>query len=181
MTPREEPDPLALALDGDEEALEFVLGGICAPVFDLALHLRGPRDAADAAAGALAELARLLRRGGPLPAEDPVAIPARALLEPGDGLPPPGGALAAVPPRERRALLAACAADLEGEALAHALGVAPSDARSLVENALRSAGGEDRVREELDRVAGASPLPPGLVDRALAESGGEPEAPPSAP
>lgn len=170
----EKPDPLELAREGDEDALEQVLGGVVAPVFDLALHrYRQPVRAALATIEGLRALADVIRNGGPIP--EPVAEAARGVLASGkEAEPVPAGtpldvALAAIDADQRCALLAAFACDLDGDELAHALGVDPRKALALYTFGLEALGlDREDLRDALDARAAETPLPPGLIDRALA-------------
>jgi hypothetical protein len=160
-------DPITRALAGDEDALEEVLGNLAAPTFDLAVHLFGS-DAEQPTISALARLAAVVRAGPPLPIDDPLAIPARHLLIlAADSLPsdPAFGHLSTI---ERKALLAATAVDLEGEAVAFALGLALAETQVLLQNLQSKLQAPEAIRDLLDEHAAKYPMPRGMVDRALA-------------
>lgn len=171
------PTPLELAFQGDEDALEQVLGGVVAPLFDLALHLRRQPVLAElATVDALRAVAEAVRAGA-LPHADPLTVAARHLLDacaraPAEPRPPARGpieaALEALPPSERAAVLAACAADLDGADLGFVLGLPPARGDALVLVALRKLQrSAAELRSALDVAAAEVRLPAGMVDRAL--------------
>ena len=172
--PDKNPDPLELARAGDEEALDKVLGYVIAPVFDLALHrYRQPERAERAAIDGLRALATGIRSGGP--ESSPVAEAVRGVLGSGDEAAPlPDGtaldrAMAALDADQRRALLASLACDLEDDELAYALQVDGRTALDLCAAGLRAADlDRNALREAMDARAAQTPLPQGLIDRALA-------------
>ena len=170
----QKPNPLELARGGDEDALEKVLGGVVAPVFDLALHrYRQLTRAEQATVEGLRALAVAVRGGGPdgsLMAEAVLAV-----LASGDEAERrPGGkqldvALMPLDADQRRAVLAAIACDLDEDELAYALQVDRQTALKLYAFGLEAiALDRESLRESMDARAAETPLPPGLIDRALA-------------
>ncbi len=178
MSAREEiPSPLEAALAGDADAIERVLGGVTAPIFDLAVHVhRHPVRAELGAIIALRDLAGWIRSGR-LPHADPLAVAGRALVQ---DVPAPGAEPSILPAtplqeslddlaaEERIAVLAGSALGLEGDDLAFVLGC------SLAEAARRWREGlagihldEEALQDALDEEAACVPLARGLVDRAL--------------
>jgi hypothetical protein len=167
--------PLIRALDGDEDAVEQVLGSVCAPLFDLSLHIhREPVRAELLTVVALRKLASDIRSAAITPDKDPLVVGARHLLASPDNepAPPPGTELQrrllALDRLQRRAVLAAFALDLDPAELGDALEVTPPQAESLIQDALRRLDLQpDEIRDALDTVAAQVPLPRELVDRAL--------------
>ena len=168
------PDPLELARGGAEDALEQVLGGVVAPVFDRALHrYRQPVRAELATVEGLRRLAESLRGGGP--SSSPVAEAARGVFESGPEVLPASVstplevALSRLSSHQRATILGATACDLDAEELAYAL---QRDLQTTVEIHAAAmdilAMDADELRDTLDEEAGRTPLPPGLTDRALA-------------
>ncbi|HMS18085.1 MAG TPA: hypothetical protein PKA37_14670, partial [Planctomycetota bacterium] len=165
-------DPLVLALEGDMDALEEVVGSLSAPTFDLAVHLFGA-SAEGPATEALEHLARTIQNGPPLPAPDPLAIPARFLLDRAPHPPPSGSAFADLRKLDRAVLLLALALDLEGPSLAFALEMEEAQASHHLAQVLLTVASEDDARDRLDEVASRYPLPRGMVDRALENAASE--------
>jgi hypothetical protein len=161
-------DPITRALNGDEDALEEVVGSLAAPTFDLAVHLFGS-GAEQPTIGALAELAQALRAGPPLPTLDPLAIPARHLLSLATDAPVVDQAFSQLNSQEYRGVLASMVVDLDGEALAYALQIAASDAQALLKSGHSKLAGRDSLRDLLDAHASKFAMPRGMVDRALAD------------
>ena len=122
----QKPDPLELARGGDEEALDKVLGGVIAPLFDLALHrYRQLTRAERATVEGLRALADAIRNGGP--DASPMAEAVRGVLRSDhEAEPQPDGeqldrAMAALDADQRGAVLASLACDLEDDELAYVL------------------------------------------------------------
>ena len=174
----EGPSDLELALGGDEDALESVLGGLVAPLFDLALHLADehPGPAEEATVLALRELVRAVRSGS-LPHPEPLMVAARHLVQSVDDrrITPHGGgaflaAVSKLQPGSRRALLVAYALDADPAELAYVLDLSVPDAASDKSHALKLLElSDERIVESLDALAAEVPLPRGLIDRALAD------------
>ena len=170
----QKPNPLELARGGDEEALEKVLGGVVAPVFDLALHrYRQPARAEHATVQGLRALAAAIRDGGP--DGSLVAEAVRAVLASGDEAEPrPGGkqldvVLMTLDANQRRAVLATIACDLDEDELAYALELDRQAALDLYTIGIEATAlDREGLRESMDARAAETPLPPGLIDRALA-------------
>ncbi|MAG57176.1 MAG: hypothetical protein CMJ83_12860 [Planctomycetes bacterium] len=168
------PDPLERARDGDEDALEQVLGGILAPLFDLALHYwRQPVRAELATVVGLQGLARVVRDGGPPDGVSPLAVAVEHLFASTERPPARTSSpddlhrrLGDLEDDRRRAVLAFLACDLDEAELIRALG--RSNARALLDVGLSELdGSESEIRQSLDEEAARTALPPGLVDRAL--------------
>jgi len=166
------PDPLEQARQGDEDALEQVLRGVLAPIFDLSLHLfRQPVHAELCTVAALRALVHDIRAGGP--EVTPLGAAAAHLLEnPAPATPavvgpePVDGALASLEEPARRAILAVLACDLDGDELVTSLG---PDAPEDYHRGMALVGfPAEAIRGRLDEVAAATALPFGIVDRALA-------------
>ena len=162
-------DPLKLAQAGDEDCLEEILGNVCAPVFDLALHLFGPKEAEGSAIAALRVLAQVIRSTEPLPSEEPLTVAARALTEAApDTAPGEGGVASDLSPVRRRALVCALALDLTGQDLAYALNCTATEAQSHAQAAIEELGtSAESIRGRLDAFASKTPMPRGMVDHAL--------------
>ncbi len=164
---------MELAREGDEDAMEQVLGGVVAPLFDLALHrYRQPVRAELATVEGLQLLVSALRQGDVSPS--PVAVAARGVLRSGAETRPASIAtdlersLEALSVSQRTALLAAASCDLDAEELGHALEMDLDQAEELHrEAATRFELDPAELRDALDQVAGRTPLPTGLVERAL--------------
>ena len=168
------PDPLDLARTGDEDALEQVLGGIVAPLFDLALiRFHQPARAETAVVEGLHAAATTIR-GGNLEST-PLAIAAREVLAPRPDVPELTTqasdieqVLESLAEPERLAVLAVVACDLDADELGHALTRTPEEASDLVTRGMSSLDlSSEALRDAVEERAAAVALPFGLIDRAL--------------
>jgi hypothetical protein len=164
------PSTLDRALAGDNEALEHVLEGIVAPLFDLAFHALGEVSEARAACAATLEALAEELRGGRSHHRDPL-VHAAALFWRGQPATSPGRSLVLEPSstvlssRERRAALTVLVVDLEGEDLARALGISQAEAEKVASAAALKLGGHpEGWRDRLNQLAAATPMPPGMLD-----------------
>ena len=180
------PSPLDRYRAGEEDALEDILWSICAPLFDLALHLfHSRRVAEDEVAAALRKLADEVRAGA-MPGDSPGAAAARHLSrslvrapDAGDvaDIPFEHGAdpialmrsLSELSPSRWSLLAHAHALDLEGEEWRTALSLVPEQALAEVEDIIAGLGVErSTLRAFMDARAARANVPHGLVERALA-------------
>lgn len=167
------PDPLELARAGDEDALEQVLGGIVAPIFDLALLRYHGRERAEVAVvDGLRAVADAIATGGP--EQTPLAEAARVVLAADADVPPlPGDAsdlerrLETLPDDQRRAFLGQVVCDLDPAELTHAVGLPTAGDLAASATAAVHQAGED-LKASVEERVGAFSLPFGLIDRALA-------------
>lgn len=162
------PGPLERAAEGDDDALEHVLGSVVGPTFDVALHWHGDGEAASTATvAALAELARAIR--SPEVPGDLLTHAVRTTLAgatPG-GEPPP--VLAQLDDRDRAIVVAGLAGGLGGAGLAAAAGDA--EAANKLDDILDALGGREDVQAALDEAGASVSMPEGMIDRALTAAG----------
>lgn len=158
------------ALDGDEEAVETVLGSVVAPLFDVAAHALGTEALAEErCAPILREIADQLRRKALAHPEPLVA--ALAAFWRGAAKDCPGKNAALEPEcvrftvAERRVALTWLAADLDGEELDFALAIESELRRELIDSIVHKLGGEvGEWRDRLNERAMIMMLPKGLLD-----------------
>lgn len=160
------PGPLERAAEGDDDALEHVLGSVVGPAFDTALHWHGGIEDSDrATVRALVALARAIR--SPEVPEDPLLQVLMTLVT------EPPAYTHELPPSfddmsddERRVVVLSLAGGVTPHVLEQVVG---DGATARLDEVIERMGGRDGLQLELDELGAAVPLPEGMIDRALEE------------
>ena len=160
------PGPLERAADGDDDALEHVLGSVVGPAFDTALHWHGDVEPATAATvEALVALAGAIRSSD-VP-EDPLQHVVMTLVEAAPARPEDvAPAFEGTDEHERRLVVLALAGGLTPHVLERVVGVG---ATARLDAVVERLGGREELQLALDERGAAVPLPEGMIDRALDE------------